>query len=1032
MRSILIYTLTVLRRRKRNFLLTSLAIALGISLIVQSQILGDTIERNYLEVMVEAFGNTDIIVFSSGNNIYFEYEVYETVSNALSSEFKGILPNIGQLSTIYYPERGQFEQYCLLETIGEEFDSAYWGKIFSNSSGVEIDIASLAPNEIVISPELADALLTPIGTQITISLYNEKGIQTFFNATVVDIYSYEGYGKVGNPNDYRRILMSLQALQSLIRVEMTRPLTQILFGIDDHQEPFLGRERSNEARDKIKSVLEETYSDDSFMVFTLRENVRESIEGGVSNYIDTLLMFGTVVIIAGLLLITNIQLLNMEERKQQIGMLRAIGVKKSEILFSYGIETILTGIVGGILGMIFGIGVAIWLNDVSRGMLSAWGNPDFKQSMFDVVLNPDSFLLSLSAAVVLSLITGMVPALRARGSSIVEVLRGTSSVASSISSTSNDKKPLWPIIVGTIVTLIGIYLLVDLIQQGHPFYSEEGYHNLDEEFADNFHALFLIILGFLFVNFRFEKKRLGLTFAGVLMISLTLFGYQVAVDWITEGGNANRIGIIGLLCVVTGVTAIIAANLEIITEGLRKSLTLIGFSATGLVATRYINSRKTRAVLTFATFAVILSLNFMGGTYAETQSYGSGEMWEDYFTDIQIVVESQTSVDLNTVNLPQILQEQFDEVKIVYPLTTAWGRIYPDPKHEINENSTRFTAKFVLLDFETFQDANSHAILPFLFSDLVPKYSKMSMLDRVRHRDSARKEANTFWDDFLAGKYLHRETLEPVDPNDPKGLPMFISEGLGFIEEGRIVSFPLANGSGYIEMIKAATLTYFPSFNLYTGTYQSGIIFSDDFASQIDIRGLGVREFLTEPKFGFDFHKNKILCKKIEEFSNKPSSNSLLNHTNGALYGITAYNLWDVIFHDLTANRRSLELIQLFISTGLIIGVLGLLIVSHRSVIERKREIGMLRALGFSRNAVTLAVLLELLFLGILGFIVGFFTGNYIAWIFADLQDWNLRIPWIQVGFFGTFILGSVIIAAAIPGWLAARIQPSEALRYSG
>ncbi len=1029
---ILEYTVTILRRRKRSFLLTSIVIALGISLVVQSQILGDTIERNYKQVMVEAFGNTDIVVFSSSENIYFEYEVYETVSQALNPDFQGIFPLISQYSTVYYQEKGQFEQYVVLETIHEEFDSSYWGNIISNSSGEEVNVAALSPDEIVISPDLADALLAPIGSQLTISLYNEKGNQIFFNATVKEIFSYDGYGKQGNPNDFRRILMSLQTVQSLIKVDMNDPLTEILFGIDDHKDPFLGRERSNKARDKIETVLKDKYPDDPFIVWSIRESARESIERGISSYIDTLNMFGTVVIIAGLLLITNIQILNMEERKQQIGMLRAIGAKKNEILISYGIETVLTGIVGGIFGLIFGIGIAVWLNDVSRSMLSAWGNPEFKQSMFDVVINPGTFLLSLSAAIILSLITGMVPAFRARGSSIVEILRGTSSVSSNTSISYNDRKPIWPLVVGGFVTLIGFLLLIDLIQQGHPFYSGDGYRNLDEEFPDNIQALFLILLGLLIINFRFKKKCLGMTFSGVLMISLTLFGYNVAVEWITEGGNANRIGIIGLFCVVTGVTTIIAANLDKITEGLRKSLTLIGFSATGLAATRYINSRKTRAVLTFATFAVILSLNFMGGTYANTQVNGTGEMWEDYFTNIQIVVESQTSVNLNDVDLPQILQEQFDDVKNVYPLVTGWGSAYIGLKQEINETEDIFRTKFVFLDFDTFQDVNNQAIYPFLFDDLIPYYSKLSLLDRIRHRDSAREEANVFWDDFLAGKKLHRETLEPVDSDDPMGLPMFICERLGFIEEGAIVSFPLANESGYMEMIKVGTLTYFPSFNMYMSSYTSGIVLSNEFASQIDIRGLGVREFLTEPKHGFDYDKNKVLCNRIEEFSNKPSHNSLLNHTNGALYGITAHNLWDVIFHDLSANRKSLELIQLFISTGLIIGVLGLLIVSRRSVTERKREIGMLRALGFSKKAVSLTVLLELLFLGLLGFIVGFFTGNYIAWIFADLQDWTLQIPWFQVGFYGSFIMGSVIIAALIPGWLAARIPPSEALRYSG
>ncbi|MHA2347471.1 MAG: ABC transporter permease, partial [Candidatus Hodarchaeales archaeon] len=165
---------------------------------------------------------------------------------------------------------------------------------------------------------------------------------------------------------------------------------------------------------------------------------------------------------------------------------------------------------------------------------------------------------------------------------------------------------------------------------------------------------------------------------------------------------------------------------------------------------------------------------------------------------------------------------------------------------------------------------------------------------------------------------------------------------------------------------------------------------------------------------------------------NLQASDSLLVLGDGSFYGITSHHLWDVFYNSYSANASALNFLQTFIASGLIIGVIGLLVVSHRSVKERKREIGMLRSVGFSKKAVSLAVLLELLFLGILGYLVGFLTGNYLAWVFADIVNWKLAIPWTQVSLYGVFIMGSVMLAALIPGWLAARIPPSEALRYHG
>jgi predicted lysophospholipase L1 biosynthesis ABC-type transport system permease subunit len=100
---------------------------------------------------------------------------------------------------------------------------------------------------------------------------------------------------------------------------LNRPITEIIFGISDHnEEAFLGRERSDEAKEQIKNIINQNYPNSMLEVSTIREDNREGLEEGVSSLASTFQMFGVVVVIAGLLLITNIQLMNMEEREQQI------------------------------------------------------------------------------------------------------------------------------------------------------------------------------------------------------------------------------------------------------------------------------------------------------------------------------------------------------------------------------------------------------------------------------------------------------------------------------------------------------------------------------------------------------------------------------------------------------------------------------------------------------------------------------------------------------------------------------------------
>ncbi|MFW9994922.1 MAG: ABC transporter permease [Candidatus Odinarchaeota archaeon] len=1025
------HALKVISRRKRNFGFTALVVALGISLIVQTQILNDTVARNYEEIATEMFGNTDIVVYST-NEIYVSQNISDTLIQTLSSNFEGIFPQITSFTTAYYQEKGQFEQQVRIQTIGSDFDRNFWGSIRSNTTGEEIDVASLQQDEIIISPELADSLGARIGAIITIFLPDERGNPVFHDVTVKEIYDYIGYGRTGDPSDLRCIFMGEEAAQSLITSSFDHPITQVIFGITDHKdEEFLGRERSDEARNQIETVLNQNFPNTMFRVNTIREDSREGIEEGVANFASTFQMFGIVVVIAGLLLITNIQLMNMEEREQQIGMLRAIGAKKREIFVSYSIETVLTGVLGGIFGLVMGIGISIWLNGLSREMLSAMGNPEVTQSIFDIVVKPETLIVSLICAVGLSFFTGMIPALRARGISIIEIVRGTKS-KEAISS-PNGKKSLWPLIIGGIVILLGLVTLVDLIQQGQPFYAAEGYRNIEEEAAANFQALFYVGLGVILASFWLRRyRRLSLTLSGLLLIALTIWGFQVAVDWAEAGNNANSVAMTGLLSAVIGATTIVGTNLEALTASLRKVFSYFERTrATGLVATRYINSRKSRAVLTFATFAVILSLNFFLSSYTVTQVSGSSHTWEYSMSGVSILVESQTPFNLSSLNYPEILQDEFDEIKQIYPLGVGGVLPFMGPSEEINPEEDIFYSKLIAMNFSAFADSEGEVLYPFVFDGLLPYYTQLSMMNRLKHRDQAREESKTFWEAFLAGQKVNRLTKQPVGPEDPDSLPMLIGRYLDFLEIGDIVTFPAENGS-LIEMVYAGSLSYFPSCEFNINQFSRGIIVSSEYSSQFSLLGYGIKEFLIETVNGYDYDKNEDLTSQIEEFSNKAGDDSLLNLSGGTFYGITAHHLWDVFYHANTTNANAINFLQIFISTGLVIGVIGLLVVSHRSVKERKREIGMLRSVGFSKKAISLAVLLELLLLGVLGFIVGFLTGNYLAWVFADLVMWKLIIPWTQVGLYGALIMGSVFLAALIPGWLAARIPPSEALRYHG
>ena len=122
----------------------------------------------------------------------------------------------------------------------------------------------------------------------------------------------------------------------------------------------------------------------------------------------------------------------------------------------------------------------------------------------------------------------------------------------------------------------------------------------------------------------------------------------------------------------------------------------------------------------------------------------------------------------------------------------------------------------------------------------------------------------------------------------------------------------------------------------------------------------------------------------------------------------------------------------------LLLGVAALALTGTRAVIERRQQIGMLRAMGTPRSLIQGAFLLESFLIGAVGGILGCILGlilarNIFAANFFEQYQTGLffSIPWqelvliIAVSFLASFL------GAILPAWQAGRIAPAEALRYS-
>jgi ABC-type lipoprotein release transport system permease subunit len=121
---------------------------------------------------------------------------------------------------------------------------------------------------------------------------------------------------------------------------------------------------------------------------------------------------------------------------------------------------------------------------------------------------------------------------------------------------------------------------------------------------------------------------------------------------------------------------------------------------------------------------------------------------------------------------------------------------------------------------------------------------------------------------------------------------------------------------------------------------------------------------------------------------------------------------------------------------AIIIGGVGMMNSQLMSVMERTREIGVLRAVGWSKRRVLWMILMESISVCLIGGIIGIAIGYGMisslsrTTTIVGLNVKNIRPELIQQAFIVVFLLG--LIGGLYPAWRASRLAPVEALRYEG
>ena len=150
-------------------------------------------------------------------------------------------------------------------------------------------------------------------------------------------------------------------------------------------------------------------------------------------------------------------------------------------------------------------------------------------------------------------------------------------------------------------------------------------------------------------------------------------------------------------------------------------------------------------------------------------------------------------------------------------------------------------------------------------------------------------------------------------------------------------------------------------------------------------------------------------------------------------YGLVTVDIRQEISSQFDAAQRVLLLMQAYLALGLLVGITGLGVVTVRAVVERRQEIGAMRALGFTRRMVRRVFLLEIALISALGLAIGMALGILLAYnvyrhYFAEVAVFT--VPYLQLAVVGAIAIGCTLLATAGPALRASKLPPAETLRY--
>lgn len=670
-----------------------------------------------------------------------------------------------------------------------------------------------------------------------------------------------------------------------------------------------------------------------------------------------LLVFaGSLSIITGLLLILNIFTMLAEERRSELGMARAVGLTRGDLVRLFLFEGSLYAVAAAALGALLGLGLAYGMIAVLNAII---GQLAAELSFPPIPFRPrlSSLLIAFSVGALLTFLTILGASRRQARLNIVRAIRR-------IDEPEKAGDPLRALLWGVPLAGVGLAATVLGFLANDVTRAVAG----DWDFT-------LVVLGGLAVVLgvgialrpHVQRKRLAPTLAGVLAAFYTFTYFAIS-----EYSNLDEANIVGPVrgVLLTLCFVVLAVHWEggarLLGRALAKARRL---RAVALPAMSYPLHRKFRTGMTLAMFSVvILSIGFFsifGALFQTDPDRQTGGYTVEARTTLS--VPDLAPYDRGLVPAGTITDQQHLVAYVTEDpnfITVEGER--PGTYGETRQNVFGYEPAFV-----------------------------ESQRFRLLFRDA----------NYSTDQEAYRAVLE--------------NEGLA------IVSYQYSTNSRGQDLAHGVGDTLTMHLGEEAETFRIVGI-----QEQYHYPGI----FLPKPlvKGLFPTTEDLFLYRTAAGVDAEDAAKLL--ERNYRDVGMDARASREEVLREQESFRQVLGAMKLFLALGLVVGVLSLGIVTSRSVLERRQEIGMLRALGFTGAQVRRVFLIEVSFTLLLGALIGLACAivvTYGLWfaIIRDL-DYPYVIPWGEIGLLLLVSYAVALLATAAPIRRSAKVAPAEALRY--